>query len=82
MDAKETEEVRRYLETSDRSEEARKIRERIPAAINRAEADEVAELAEMAERDRRETEEARKGDSIPDFLQPGLYNKFADLFLE
>lgn len=80
LNAKELEEIRRYLSTYDRSDETEAMKSKIPAAIATAQANMMARVREAQERDEKEYAEDAKGDWIPDFLQTGLRNRILDAF--
>lgn len=80
LNAKELEEIRRYLSTYDRSDETETMKSKIPAAIATAQTNMMARVQEAQERDEKEYAEDAKGDWIPDFLQTGLRNRILDAF--
>lgn len=80
LNAKELEEIRKYLSTYERSRESEAVKARIPAAIATAQASMMARVHEAQVRDEKEYAEAVESDWIPDFLQTGLRNRILDAF--
>ncbi len=72
LNAKEFEEIKKYLSTYEKSEEMDVIRAKIPKAIETAEANMLKRVREVEERRESEYAEAIKDDWIPDFLQQKL----------
>lgn len=80
LNAKELEEIQKYLSTYDRSDEAEAMKMKIPAAVATAQVNMMARVHEAQVRDEQEYAEAAKDDWIPDFLQTGLRNRILDAF--
>ena len=80
LNAKELEEIQKYLSTYERSAESEAVKAKIPVAVATAQTNMMARVHEAQVRDEKEYAEAVKDDWIPDFLQTGLRNRILDAF--